>query len=136
MGRYRRTRKGQIYIKEFIISPFIFPQLFEGNLAPWKTILLYGHVGTGKSLLVKAAATELQKLKGNFFSISFDDKLLPRNSKFFEDLIDFAIQKKPTVIFFDNITDLINSNGEYKSQFSYIFQEIEKNSRDNSNRYY
>ena len=52
---------------------------------------LYGHKGTGKSLLVKAAATELQKLKGNFFSISFDDKLLPRNSKFFEDLIDFAI---------------------------------------------
>ena len=96
--------KAKSILKESVISPLIFPQLFKGNLSPWKTILLYGYQGTGKSLLVQAAATELQKLKGNFFSISFDDKLLPRNSlyKFFEDLIDFAIQKKPAVIFFDN----------------------------------
>ena len=119
--------KAKSILKEFIISPFIFPQLFEGNLAPWKTILLYGHIGTGKSLLVKAAATELQKLKGNFFSISSYGELpLTSHNKFFEDLIDFAIQKKPAVIFFDNITDFIGSKGEYKGQLFNIFNQIEK----------
>lgn len=102
---------------------------FKGNLSPWKTILLYGYLGTGKSLLVKAAATELQKLKGNFFSISYYDKLLPLNSlnKLFNDLIDFAIQKKPAIIFINNITSFIGSKGEYKDKLFNIFNQIEKN---------
>ena len=40
--------------------------------------------------------------------------------------MDFAIQKKPAVIFFDNITDFIGSKGKYKGQLLNIFQEIEK----------
>ena len=121
--------KAKSILKEFIISPFIFPQLFEGNLAPWKTILLYGHIGTGKSLLVKAAATELQKLKGNFFSITFNSKFLNLNSYniFFEDLICLAIHKKPAIIFIDNITDFIDNRGEYKCQLFNFFNKIEKN---------
>ena len=35
---------------ESLILPKQFPQLFVGNLKPWKAILLYGLPGTGKTL--------------------------------------------------------------------------------------
>ena len=41
-------------LKEAVILPRKFPQLFVGKRKPWKGILLYGPPGTGKSFLAKA----------------------------------------------------------------------------------
>ena len=120
-------------LKENVISPLCFPQLIKGNITPCKTILLYGAVGTGKRLLVKAAATELQKSKGNFISISNSSVIynLISNNKLYNDLIDFAIKKKPVLIFIDNITCFISNNDQFKGNFEKdilnIFNTIEKN---------
>jgi katanin p60 ATPase-containing subunit A1 len=40
-------------LREAVVYPIKYPELFSGVLAPWRSLLLYGPPGTGKySLLV------------------------------------------------------------------------------------
>ena len=99
-------------LKEAVILPTRFPQLFQGKRKPWKGILLYGPPGTGKSFLASAAATQAG---GNFYTISAANivsKWMGESERLVRGLFELARKTKPSVIFMDEIDSCLGARSD------------------------
>lgn len=126
-------------LEEAVILPQKFPQLFTGNRKPWKGILLYGPPGTGKSFIAKVLSSISGM---NFFSVSASSLMskwvgesermvcakththiqglntiachLPTSRPILKtrELFKLAIDRKPAIVFVDEIDAILTRRGE------------------------
>ncbi|XP_058977833.1 katanin p60 ATPase-containing subunit A-like 2 [Musca domestica] len=95
-------------IKEAVLTPLKYPQLFNQGLKPWRSVLLHGPPGSGKTLLAKVLYSETRD-QVTFFNITSSvviSKWRGESEKLLKILFYMAQRHVPSIIFFDEIEGL------------------------------
>lgn len=121
-------------LKEVIELPLKKPELFKKiGIEPPKGILLYGHPGTGKTLLAKAAATSTDATFIEIVGSELVQKFIGQGAKLVKSIFEMAREKAPAIIFIDEIDSIaatrmdVGTSGEREVQrtFMQLLAEID-----------
>ena len=91
-------------IKEIVELSLKKPEIFKKiGIEPPKGILLHGHSGTGKTLLVKAVAHEANATFIKVVGTELVQKFIGEGAQYVREIFDLARQKAPSILFIDEI---------------------------------
>ncbi|MCG2738359.1 MAG: AAA family ATPase [Candidatus Methanoperedenaceae archaeon] len=108
-GLYHIKKKFEENIKRSIENPELFKNL---GISPIKSIFLYGAPGTGKSLLVKAAANECNASLILVKGTEIISKWIGESEKNIHSFFSRAREMAPCILFFDDIEATAQIRGE------------------------
>ncbi|XP_045468712.1 katanin p60 ATPase-containing subunit A-like 2 [Harmonia axyridis] len=109
-------------LKEATVYPFLYPDLFSNLTQTWTGVLLYGAPGTGKTLLAKALACEMNSTFINVTSSTFVSKWRGDSEKMIKVMFDLAKYYSPTTIFIDEIDALLSETKDTNHEASCRFK--------------
>merc|ERR1712038_1154962 len=91
-------------LREVIELPLLNPELFERvGITPPKGCLLYGAPGTGKTLLARAVASQLDANFLKVVSSAIVDKYIGESARLIREMFNYARDHQPCIIFMDEI---------------------------------
>ena len=100
-------------VREMIELPMRHPELFQQlGIEPPKGVLLHGAPGTGKTLIAKAVASEIDASFKNISGPEIMSKYYGESEEQLREIFEEAEEEAPAVIFIDEIDSIAPKRGE------------------------
>ncbi|MHA1712893.1 MAG: AAA family ATPase [Candidatus Ranarchaeia archaeon] len=98
---------------EAVVFPVRHPEWFIGIRRPWRGILLYGPPGCGKTMLARAAASELNVTFLSIDPATIFSKWVGESEQNIRTVFQYALKNQPAIVFVDEIDSLATHRGTH-----------------------